>query len=73
MGKKKNVQQNNIAYENYVKGYNIIKQHPMFSPLLSHVHDVRREGNLCPENGWAVITRNGYLHVHPKRRGDPLE
>ncbi len=73
MGKKKNVQQNDIAYENYVKGNNIIKQHPMFSPLLSHVHDVRREGNLCPENGWAVITRNGYLHVHPKRRGDPLE
>lgn len=73
MGKKKISPQNDIAYENYVRGYNIIKQHPMFSPLLSHVHDVRRKGNLCPENGWAVITRNGYLHVHPTRRGDPLE
>ncbi len=73
MGKKKNIPKNNIAYENYVKGYSIINSHPMFSPLLRHVHDVRKEGNLCPEKGWAVITRNGYLHVHPTRRGEPLE
>lgn len=73
MGKKNNIPKNNIAYENYVKGYNIINHHPMFAPLLHHVHDVRREGNLCPEKGWAVITRNGYLHVHPTKRGEPLE
>lgn len=73
MGKKKISPQNDIAYENYVNGYNIIKQHPMFSPLLSHVHDIREKGNLCPENGWAVVTRNGYLHIHPTRRGTPSE
>lgn len=73
MGKKKKVQQNDIAHENYVLGYNMIKQHPMFSPLLAHVEDVRREGNLCPKDGWAVITRNGYLHLHPTRRGEPPE
>jgi predicted metal-dependent peptidase len=74
MSKKKKVSsENDIALKNYVQGYNIIKQHPMFSPLLSHVHDYRSKNNLCPENGWAVISRNGYLHVHPTRRGDPQE
>jgi hypothetical protein len=73
MGRKRNIQQQDLALENYTQGYNLIKRHPMFSPLLYHVHDVRKEGNLCPENGWAVITKNGFLHVHPKRRGEPLE
>ncbi len=72
MGNKK-ARQNDIALENYLRGYNIIKQHPMFSPLLAHVQDIRRKDNLCPDNGWALITRNGYLHVHPTRRGDPME
>lgn len=73
MGNKKNKHKIDIAYENYTKGYNIIDSHPMFAPLLNHVHVVRTEGNLCPEKGWAVITRNGYLHVNATRRGDPLE
>ncbi len=73
MGNKKNTQKIDIAYENYYKGYNLINCHPMFAPLLHHVQVIRTEGNLCPEKGWAVITRNGYLHIHPTRRGDPLE
>lgn len=71
--KKKTLHKQDIAYENYVQGYQLIRQHPMFSPLLYHVREVRVEGNLCPEDGWAVITRNGYLHVHPTRRGDPQQ
>lgn len=73
MAKKKASFNKDIAYENYVKGYEIIQQHPIFSPFLHHVRDIRSKGNLCPENGWAVITRNGYLHVHPTRRGEPME
>lgn len=45
----------------------------MFAPLLTHVHDIRRKGNLCPEDGWAVITRNGFIHVHPTKRAEPAE
>jgi predicted metal-dependent peptidase len=70
---RKKVQENDIALKNYIEGYNFIKNHPMFAPLLYHVHDIRQQGNLCPEDGWAVITSNGYLHVHPKRRGEPME
>ncbi|MHB8125322.1 MAG: vWA domain-containing protein [Desulfitobacteriaceae bacterium] len=73
MGKKKNALQTDIALENYLRGYRIVEQHPMFSPLLAHVHAIRSKDNLCPDNGWAVMTRNGYLHVHPTRRGEPME
>src|SRR5262249_5825908 len=38
-----------------------------------HASVVRREGNLCPRDGWAVVTRGGEIHVHPTRRGDPAE
>ncbi len=73
MAKKKATSKRDIAYENYVKGLEIIEQHPAFSPLIRHVRVIRSIGNLCPEKGWAVITQNGYLHVHPTRRGEPME
>jgi len=73
MAKKKASPQKDIAYENYAKGLDIIQQHPTFSPLIRHVRVSRNKGNLCPEKGWAVITQNGYLHVHPTRRGEPME
>lgn len=73
MGSKKKTLQIDIAYKNYECGYNMVKQHPMFSPLLARVRHIRERGNLCPENGWAVITGNGYLHAHPSRRGEPDE
>lgn len=31
------------------------------------------EHNLCPRDGWAVVTSNGTIHVHPKRRAAPEE
>lgn len=71
--KKKSTRKVDIAYVNYTQGYNLIKHHPMFSTMMYRINDVRRNGNLCPETGWAVITRNGDLHAHPTRRGEPLE
>lgn len=73
MKKKRASHKRDIAYENYVKGCSIISKHPMFSPLLFHTQYVRTDDNLCPENGWAVVTRNGYIHIHSTRRGTPLE
>ena len=70
---KKTDNKSNVALENYKSGYNMVKQHPMFSPLLAHVCDIRRKDSICPENGWALITNDGYLHVHPTRRGDFTE
>src|SRR3954465_13524152 len=71
--KKQTTSSLDVATENYSKGYWALSRHPMFSPLRWHVHLVRREGNLCPKDGWAVVTSNGQVHVHPTRRGEPEE
>ena len=46
MGKKKNAQQTDIDLENYLRGYRIVEQHPMFSSLLAHVHAIRSKDML---------------------------
>ncbi len=73
MPKKKKPPKINIAARNYQAGVKIIREHPMFDPLMQYVREIRSEGNLCPREGWAVITQNGYLHVNPVRRGEPEE
>ncbi|NUU61073.1 DUF2201 family putative metallopeptidase [Paenibacillus agri] len=61
------------ATKAYNEGLQYITEHPMFAPLALHAHFIRREGNQCPEHGWAVTTSDGFIHVHPKRRGLPEE
>src|SRR5579872_3176246 len=62
-----------IAMLNFQAATSTLIQHPIFSPLLMHAHLHREEKNLCPQDGWAVVTTNGYVHVHPTRRADPQE
>jgi len=57
----------NKALENFNEGYGILHRHPMFSPLLGYCWIIRHENSLCPEDGWAVVTNNGHIHVHPKK------
>lgn len=61
------VHRRDIAAEHYHAGVRIVAQHPMFAPLSRHAAFVRREGNLCPSNGWAIVTSDGYIHAHPSR------
>lgn len=62
-----------IAQEHFTAGVRLIQRHPMFSPLYAHSGIVRREGNLCPADGWTVVTSDGYIHAHPSRVGEPEE
>jgi len=64
-----------IASENFKAGHRALCRHPMFEPLTSCMWINRSEArdNLCPPDGWAVVTASGYVHVHPKRRADPDE
>lgn len=62
-----------VAGRNFSRGFDVISRHPMFAPLSAHAHVARHEGNLCPSDGWAVITSNGVIHAHPTRRGAPEE
>ena len=71
--KRKHGGQPDPATENFRSAFATLQKHPMFAPLLQHVVVIREERNLCPEKGWAVVTTNGYLHIHPKRRAEPAE
>jgi predicted metal-dependent peptidase len=61
------------ASENFEEGLSLVRAHPLLSGLYVHSHIVRQEGNRCPKDGWAVVTLNGAIHVHPTRRGAPEE
>jgi predicted metal-dependent peptidase len=58
---------------NFLEGVQQLRQHPMFAPLLLRADLIRGAGSRCPDNGWAVVTTNGYIHLHPTRRGRPKE
>ncbi|WP_103107362.1 vWA domain-containing protein [Brevibacillus reuszeri] len=72
MSKKKQAQLD-IALQNYLQAVNFLEKHPMFAPLCARVHFIRKEHNLCPENGWAIVTKAGTVHVHPTRRAEVSE
>jgi predicted metal-dependent peptidase len=61
------------ATENFEAGVKLVRAHPMLNGLWVHSTVVRREGNRCPKDGWAVVTLNGVIHLHPRRRGTPEE
>ncbi|UJF32665.1 hypothetical protein [Paenibacillus hexagrammi] len=69
---KKRTESIDVATKNYIEAQEYINKHPMFSPLAAHAYFYRQEGsdNLCPDGGWAVVTIEGSIHVHPKRRAE---
>lgn len=62
-----------VAAEHVNRACMLLRQHPIFVPLLYRAEVVRRDGNLCPPDGWAVVTSNGQIHVHPTRRAQSEE
>jgi predicted metal-dependent peptidase len=54
-------------------GCKIVRESPLLAPLMDYTHITRREHSSCPADGWAVVTPNGVIDVHPTRRGDPEE
>lgn len=61
------------ATEAFTQGAQLLSQMTLFAPMQYRYNIRRDKGNLCPEDGWAVVTRNGVIHVHPARRGEPEE
>ncbi|UKP01247.1 vWA domain-containing protein [Nostoc sp. UHCC 0870] len=66
-------EQKDIAKLQFEQGYNILRQHPIFTSLLYHANINRQTSNQCPPKNWAVINNLGTIHVHPTRRGYPEE
>src|SRR5215813_11915741 len=73
--KKQGSSTHDIASEHFEAGHRALHKHPMFAPLATYMFTYRREArdNLCPPDGWAVVTANGFVHIHPTRRADPDE
>jgi predicted metal-dependent peptidase len=61
------------ATKAYREGVRAVSRHPIFQSLECRANLIRADGNLCPQDGWAVVTTNGYVHVHPRRRAEPEE
>jgi predicted metal-dependent peptidase len=70
---KKRAEQVDQATADYLTGLTLISHHPLFVPLRYRTNVYRHEGNLCPKEGWAVVTSHGAIHTHPTRRGTPEE
>jgi predicted metal-dependent peptidase len=62
-----------VAAESFFAAADALHAHPMFSPLLAHAGLHRYAGNLCPDDGWAIVTEAGGIHSHATRRGEPEE
>jgi predicted metal-dependent peptidase len=62
-----------IALEQYQEGAALVAAHPMFAPLWSHCRVLRSESKGVPDDGWAVVSANGVIQVHPRRRAEPQE
>ncbi len=62
----------NQGEEWFQEGYGRVYRHPLFTPIAQQAWISRREhGNLCPEDGWAVVTGGGDIFVHPTRKAPP--
>lgn len=73
MSRKRGKGRPDPAAEAFEAGRRQVAAHPMLSGLLTHSRIVRGSDSRCPPGGWAVVTRNGTVHVHPTRRGTPQE
>lgn len=71
MSKKSTPQ--NTALKHFQAAEELIENHPIFAPLCSRVNIVHRDGTPFPEDGWATVTKDGYIYTHPKRRGETSE
>lgn len=73
MGQKKQPPGQDVARQQFEEGLRMVEKHPIFAPLSRHASIQRKEGGHFAPDGWAYVNADGYIHVHPKRRGTPEE
>jgi predicted metal-dependent peptidase len=62
------------ADEAFHLGMRALTQRALFGPISGQAYIRRWEGGgICPRDGWAVVTSNGEIHVHPSRLAQPAE
>lgn len=61
------------ATKAFLDGTKLVREHPLFAPLLARVYLIREKNDYCPKDGWAVVLDHGAIYAHPTRRGAPEE
>ncbi|MCP4109388.1 MAG: peptidase [Desulfobacteraceae bacterium] len=70
---RKHIKKIDPATSAYLQGLKLLEANPMFGPMLEYAHIIRDENAPYPRTGWASVTINGSVYVHPKRRALPEE
>ncbi len=61
------------ATVNFMHGVSLVRRHPLFEPLLVHASIYRGGRGPRPADGYATVTNNGHIRVHPTRLAAPEE
>jgi len=57
----------------YEAGQYAVWSHPLFGPLATRARMYRREPSPVRDDGWAIVSIDGDIAVHPRRRQSPEE
>lgn len=58
------------ATKKFIEAKRIIRQHPMFALMMDAACIIRSEKKPYPHDGYAIVTIDGIIYVHPKRHED---
>jgi predicted metal-dependent peptidase len=74
MPRKRKAAKVDPAAEALDAGIKLVYKHPMFGALLRRGWiGYGREASELPAEAWAVVSKSGVIHLHPKRRAEPAE
>lgn len=72
-GHNKKQSSEHSASRNLDAGARLVREHPLFAPLMSRARVTRLANAGVPEHGWAVVYPSGLVACHPTRHGLPEE
>jgi len=73
MARKRRSADDDPALRAFLAGRGLVWQHPLFGALSGHANIFRRDAGRVRDDGWAVVTMDGDIDVHPRRRQTPEE
>ena len=73
MARKKRSAEDDPAFRAFLDGRRLVWQHPLFGGLATHANIYRRDAGRVRDDGWAIVTTDGDIDVHPRRRQSPDE
>jgi len=61
------------AWAAFSEGSIAVRNHPVFMGLMDRARTRRQDGVPVPDDGWATVSPEGELNLHPRRRASPEE